>query len=69
MSIQSEIDRLNATKRAIKAAIIEKGQSVADTDPFSSYADKISAIDIIATDDGAGNVTITVPDGSSISVG
>lgn len=69
MSIQSEIDRLNATKLAIKNAIIGKGQSVADTDTFASYADKIEAIDIVATDDGAGNVTITVPKGSNISVG
>ena len=49
MSIQSEIDRLNATKLAIKQAIIGKGQSVADTDTFASYADKIEAIDTLST--------------------
>lgn len=58
-------DKLNlllATKKDIKAAITEKGQTVGDV--FSTYADKIRAIQtggtIAATDDGAGNVTITM---------
>lgn len=63
--MSTTIDRLNLlanTKADIKAAIIEKGQVVDDV--FSTYADKIRAIQtggtVTATDDGAGNVTITM---------
>ena len=61
-------DKLNLllnTKADIKNALIEKGQEVSDV--FSTYPDKIRAIKtgyITATDDGAGNVTITM-DGAS----
>lgn len=36
---------LAETKSLIKAALIEKGQSVSDTDTFRSYADKVLAIE------------------------
>ena len=35
---------LQSTKAALKAALIEKGQTVSDTDPFSSYPSKVLAI-------------------------
>ena len=63
-----KLNRLLETKAAIKTAIIGKGQSVSDTDTFASYADKIEAISVTATDDGAGNVTITIP-GGNVAIG
>lgn len=60
MSVQSQINRLLASKAAIKSAIVGKGQSIGDTDSIDTYADKISAIKITASDDGAGNVTLTM---------
>lgn len=39
-----KLNRLLETKTAIKEAIVAKGVSVADTDTFRSYADKISQI-------------------------
>lgn len=39
-----KLQLLKDTKEAIKDAIIEKGQSVSDSDPFSSYPNKIGAI-------------------------
>lgn len=39
-----KLDKLKSTKEAIKAAIIAKGQPVADGDTFASYAGKIGAI-------------------------
>lgn len=44
MAISDKLDYLLDTKQAIKQAIIDKGQEVADTDTFRSYAEKISAI-------------------------
>jgi hypothetical protein len=41
---QAKFDYLAETKSLIKAALIEKGQTVADSDTFRSYADKILAI-------------------------
>lgn len=43
-TIAAKLQKLLATKDAIKTAIINKGQTVADSDPFASYADKIAAI-------------------------
>lgn len=40
-STQRKLDRLTETKTAIKDALIEKGQTVSDTDTFFSYAEKI----------------------------
>lgn len=57
-------DKLNLllnSKKDIKAALTEMGR--APSDVFSTYADEIRAIQsgsITATDDGAGNVTITI---------
>ena len=39
-----KLNKLLATKAAIKAAIVEKGQPVSDTDTFASYEAKIKAI-------------------------
>ena len=44
MSVQNEINRIKAGKEDIRAAIVEKGQSVPATAPLSSYGDKIRAI-------------------------
>lgn len=48
------------SKNDIKAALIERGQTVSDV--FSSYADAVRAIKatVTATDDGTGNVTIVL---------
>lgn len=43
-TIADKLNLLESTKEGIKVAIASKGQSVADTDPFSSYPDKIAAI-------------------------
>lgn len=45
MAISEKLDYLLDTKQAIKQAIIDKGQEVADTDTFRSYAEKIEAIE------------------------
>lgn len=44
-TIADKLTYLNATKAAIKAAITDKGVSIADTDTFRSYADKIASIE------------------------
>ena len=67
MSTTAEkLNLLLRSKADIRMALIEKGQDVSDV--FSTYADKIRAIQtggsISATHDGAGNVTITM-DGAS----
>ena len=43
-TIQDKLNYLNTTKGLIKQAIIDKGQTIADTDTFRSYTNKISAI-------------------------
>lgn len=43
-TIADKLNKLRATKADIKAAIIEKGQNVPDDDAFSTYGDKIRAI-------------------------
>ena len=45
MALKDKLEYLNETKQAIKQAIIDKGQAVADADTFRSYAEKISAIE------------------------
>lgn len=44
MSIQSEIDRLNAAKADIQSALVEGGQTVESTDTLTDYAGKIRAL-------------------------
>lgn len=44
-TIMRKLGRALETKEAIRQAIIGKGQAVADTDPFSAYPEKISAIE------------------------
>lgn len=64
-TLAEKLQKLAATKAAIKAAIIGKGQTVADFDTFASYADKIRAIqtgtdtsdaDITASDVRSGKI-------------
>lgn len=43
-TIADKLNKLAESKADIKAAIIEKGQTVGDADPFASYAGKIAAI-------------------------
>lgn len=43
-SIADKLSKLMETKSAIKSAITGKGVTVADSDPFSSYAGKIAQI-------------------------
>ncbi len=43
-TIADKLNLLQNTKSAIKTAIIDKGQPVEDSDPFSSYAGKIASI-------------------------
>lgn len=43
-TIKDKLNKLLQTKNAIRNAIIAKGQSITGTAPFSSYADKILAI-------------------------
>lgn len=45
MAISDKLEHLLDTKQAIKQAIIDKGQEIADTDTFRSYAEKIEAIE------------------------
>ena len=40
-----KLNKLLETKTAIKEALVAKGVSVAETDTFSSYADKIASIE------------------------
>lgn len=43
-TIADKLNRTAATKEALKAALIEKGQPVADSDTFASYPGKVRAI-------------------------
>lgn len=43
-TVADKLNLLQNTKSEIKTAIIGKGQTVTDSDPFSSYAGKIAAI-------------------------
>lgn len=43
--ISTKLTYLNATKTAIKEAIVGKGIEIADADTFRSYAEKISSIE------------------------
>ena len=44
ITTQNKLTYLNDTKTAIKNALIDKGQTVADADTFRSYAEKVLAI-------------------------
>lgn len=44
MQTRYKLEYVAETKEQIKSALIEKGQTVADSDTFRSYADKIAAI-------------------------
>lgn len=50
-TIVDKLNYLNDTKQAIKQAIIDKGVSVADTDTFRSYVNKILSIQSGTTPD------------------
>lgn len=47
-TVADKLSKLLSTKADIRAAITEKGQAVADSDTFASYADKIRAIETSA---------------------
>ena len=55
-TLAEKLQKLAETKAAIKAAIIGKGQPVADSDTFASYADKIKAI-FTGTDTSDADIT------------
>ena len=44
-TVADKLNKLLSTKADIRAAITEKGQTVAEADTFASYADKIRAIE------------------------
>ena len=48
ITTKNKLSYLQDTKTAIKNALIEKGQTVADSDTFRSYAAKINAIEVSA---------------------
>ena len=52
-----KLSKLLDTKAAIKAALVEKGQSVSSTDTFASYPDKINAITTLS--EGTADATAT----------
>lgn len=63
MSIQTQIDRLRAAKAALIAEIEAKGVAVpadASVEDLAALVEAISTGAITATDDGKGNVTITM---------
>ena len=53
--LDSKLEYLSETKEQIKAALIEKGQTVEDSDTFRSYAEKVLAIgaDLEAAEDAS----------------
>lgn len=56
-TIADKLEYLNDTKQEIKEAIVNKGQSIADTDTFRSYADKISKIVVSKTQSKSQEIT------------
>lgn len=50
-TVADKLNYLQGTKEAIKSALIEKGVSVADSDTFRSYADKIGDIETTEMED------------------
>lgn len=60
MSIQTQIDRLRAAKAALIDEIEAKGITVPANASLDDLAALVEAIHITATDDGEGNVTITM---------
>ena len=55
-TIADKLTYLSDTKTAIKDAIVAKGVSVADTDTFRSYADKVAEIQIKKMGMSIGNI-------------
>lgn len=58
-TLNKKLTYLAETKAAIKTAIVEKGQTVEDTDTFRSYADKIRAIEAGGGGAVEGTATVT----------
>lgn len=56
-TIADKLEYLNDTKTEIKEAIVNKGQSIADTDTFRSYADKINKIVVSKTQSKSKEIT------------
>lgn len=76
-TLNEKLSYLAETKAVIKNALVEKGQTVTDSDSFRSYADKIAAIDkpILITDAeleldfSSGDMPISAPDGYAFTGG
>lgn len=64
--IFAQLEYLNTTKEQIKEALINKGQSISDTDTFRSYVDKINAI---LTNSNIWEITSKVVAKDNIAVG
>lgn len=58
-TVTDKLNKILSTKDAIKAAIVEKGQTVTDTDTFASYPDKIRAIESGSSDDAVYDILIS----------
>lgn len=68
-TLQAKLEKLIATKADLKAALIEQGQTVADDDPFASYADKIRMIEGEGgSATASANVVITNKSGAAVNV-
>ena len=63
--VEAKVMRLMQTKEDIKAALIEQGQTVTDADAFSSYADKVRAIEGSGTIEGLCNIYYMSDDGKT----
>lgn len=61
-TVADKLNLLMSTKEDIRNAIIGKGQTVADTDPFSSYATKIAAIQTEQVEIDTNDATATAND-------
>ncbi len=76
-TLNKKLTYLAETKAAIKNAIVEKGQTVTDSDSFRSYADKIAALDVptlitdarITLDFSKGDMAFVAPGGSAVTGG
>jgi hypothetical protein len=76
IALGKKLNYLSETKSLIKAALIEKGQAVSDTDTFRSYADKVLAIETGGGSGGGGAlgtcdylVQVVDYDGTVLSIG
>lgn len=64
-TLADKLSYVNETKQQIKSAIVKKGVTVADTDTFRSYANKIASIVVSKTQ--TKNVTLTSASATTIT--